>query len=95
MFKQESISSSLCLPYWGLESTFPRVDLFLNEISRDLIHNNSGIANQRRAMTVDPLRHPSTREAIAIEGSPTNNPIREKVDSRKLRDRGSCLRLPI
>ena len=37
----------------GLESTFSHVDIFLERVSRDLLCNNSQIANQKRAMTID------------------------------------------
>lgn len=43
----------LYLPYWSFESTFSCIDLFLERISRDLLCNNSQVANQRWAMAID------------------------------------------
>ena len=41
--RQGPISESLYLSHWGLESTFSGVDLYVERVSRDLLHNNSQI----------------------------------------------------
>ena len=49
---QGLLSSKLYLPCWSLESSFSREDLVLERVSRDLLRNDSQIANQGRAMTM-------------------------------------------
>ena len=78
----------------GLESTFPSVDLFLEQVSRELLRNKSQVANQRRSMTINVSRHLPIRETITIERSSKINFRRGErlsqginADSSYLRDR--------
>ena len=66
----------------GLESTLSRVDLFFGRVLRDLDRNNSEIASQNRAVTMNALPYLPTLEAIVIGGKSKNNSTRAKVDSR-------------
>lgn len=45
---------------------FPREDLLLERVSRDLLRNNKEVANQRRAMTMVTLSYLSTQEVLEI-----------------------------
>ena len=49
--------------------------------------NNSQPTNHRRAMTMDALRHLSTREAMTIERSSKQDSTQEKLTQRILRER--------
>ena len=83
---QDSTSRDLSLPFWGLESTSSRVDLFLpcycvRGLVKDLclLRNRSQIANQRNAVT--------------IERNSKNNATREKISHGINGNRGSYLAL--
>lgn len=56
-----------------LGSTFSRIDLLWERVSRDLFRNNSQKAIWRAAMTMDALRYLSTRKAVTIESSSKSN----------------------
>lgn len=53
-FMCKHVLTSYTQIYFGLEETFSQVDLLLQQVSRDLSHNNSQIANQTREMIVVP-----------------------------------------
>ena len=67
------------------------MDLFLERDTRVLLHNNSQIANQRRAMTMDVLRYLPTSEAVTIERT-SKIPLPRKTLSQRINgDRYSYL----
>ena len=78
---QEPISRSLCLTYWGLESTFFHVDLFVERVSKYLFYNDSQMANQRRAVIIN-ASSPTSLRSYMTEKEVQNNSVREKFDAR-------------
>ena len=62
-------------PYWRLRVN-PRVDLFLDQVSREFLRHNSQITKQKRAITLaaDPRRRDNSFAGRH------NNSTREKVD---------------
>lgn len=62
---------------------FPTWVILKKRVSRDLLRNNSQIANERKAITMNVLRHLPTREAVTIKKRTSkSNSTWEKVDSR-------------
>ena len=57
----------------GLGSTFSRIDLLWEGVSRDLLRNNSQIAIWRAAVTMDALRYLSSCKGVTIESSSKSN----------------------
>ena len=51
----------------GLESTLSRVDLFFGRVLRDLDRNNSEIASQNRAVTMNAVPYFPTLKTMLIE----------------------------
>ena len=66
----------------GLESTLCLVDLFLGRLFGDLNRNNSEIASQNRAVTMNAVHYLPTLETMVIERRSKKSSAWEKVDSR-------------
>ena len=49
--------------------------LFLDQVSRELLRNNSQIANQRGAVAVDVSRYLRTRKVVTRKRGSENSPI--------------------
>ena len=67
------------------------MDLFLERDPRVLLHNNSQIANQRRAMTMDVLRYLPTSEAVTLERTSKISLPRKTLTQRINGDRYSYI----
>lgn len=83
------------LPSFGpAVKLFPRSYLFYSKVSRGLLHNDSQIANQSRAMTLNASRQLPTCEAMAREICILKITLLGKACLKKLVETGSFLWAP-
>ena len=75
----------------GFGVTFFSSRLILEQVSRNLLRNNSQIVNQRRAMTTDVLRYLPTPEAMTTKGlkCPRKKTILGKSWLKEWREKGA------